>query len=93
MTIATFDTYIHKMRNDSFFTDFVFELLNRTGGVRLMKGLYLICDGGYQKWRIMQCGNKLAGDAPDFWYSARLGSVRKDIECFFGTLTYNFFFS
>jgi Plant transposon protein len=46
MTIATFDSYIRKVRFTSFFTDYAFELFTFLGTTRVMKGLYLICDGG-----------------------------------------------
>jgi hypothetical protein len=49
-------------------------------------GLYLICDGGYHKWRPLQCPNKHASGDSSASFSERLESVRKDAECTFGIL-------
>lgn len=43
------------------------------------KGLYLICDGGYHKWRCLQCPLKHALDLDEMNWSEHLESVRKDI--------------
>jgi hypothetical protein len=53
---------------------------------RILKGLYLICDGGYHKWRVMQCPNKHTSEESAVLFSQRLESVRKDAECTFRIL-------
>ena len=46
------------------------------------KGLYLLCDGGYHKWRIrvIQCLNKLDSNEGPLRFSQGLESVRKDVR-------------
>ena len=51
-----------------------------------IKGLYFICDGGYHKWRCMQCPVKNTSAHDLRIWSKWLESVRKDIECTFGIL-------
>ena len=53
-------------------------------------GLYLLCDGGYQKWRIIQCPNKYATAEFEARWSKRIESVGKDVECTFGMLKRRF---
>ena len=56
------------------------------GQPKTYTGLYLICDGGYHKWRVLQCPNKHSSDEGCIRFSERLESVRKDAECTFGIL-------
>ena len=50
-----------------------------------VKGLYLICDGGYHRWRCMQAPTKVCvGDPQLSVFSRWLESVQKDVECTFG---------
>jgi len=51
-----------------------------------LKGLYLICDGGYHFWRELICPWKHSSVEPVYKWSQRLESVRKDVECCFGRL-------
>jgi hypothetical protein len=53
-------------------------------------GLYVLCDGGYHKWRIMQCPNKYATAEFEAKWTKRIESVRKDVECTFGILKRRF---
>ena len=54
------------------------------------KGLCLICDGDYHKWRCLQCQLKHALDHDEMNWSGHLESVRKDVECTFGSLKRRF---
>ena len=49
-------------------------------------GFYVLCDGGYHKWRTMQCPVKYTSDPLLCQWSRWLESVRKDIESTFGIL-------
>jgi hypothetical protein len=65
--------------------DIEYELFSRDGQSKhKIKGAYLLCDGGYHKWRTMQCPVKLASDPDTVTWSRWVESVRKDIECTFG---------
>jgi hypothetical protein len=50
------------------------------------KGAYLIVDGGYHKWRDLQCPKKHSAVHRDIIWSEWLESVRKGVECLFGVL-------
>ena len=61
--------------------------------VKVFKGVYLICDGGYHRWPCLVSPVKhgIAG-SPTMKWSAKLESVRKDIEGVFGILKVRFRF-
>ena len=85
-TICKFDLFLKALRTVPLFLNFRYAVFARQGAVKILKGVYLICDGGYLKWRILQCGNKHPSDIDDHYYSENIASVRKDIECVFGRL-------
>ena len=61
-------------------------------GVRIAtKGVYLICDGGYHRWPCMMFPVKsgAAGSSLMKW-GCMLESIRKDIECVFGSMKKRF---
>jgi hypothetical protein len=52
----------------------------------IAKGLWVICDGGYHKWKFLQCPLHIPiGEAQTAW-SKKLESLRKDVECTYGIL-------
>lgn len=52
--------------------------------------LWLICDGGYHRWRTLQCPLKFPDNLDEAFFSKWLESVRKDVECAFGILKNRF---
>eukprot|EP00956_Cyclotella_meneghiniana_P005219 scaffold6502_cov38-Cyclotella_meneghiniana.AAC.6 len=51
------------------------------------KGVYLICDGGYLRWRSLICPfQHCRNGTRQGYFSSNLESVRKDVECTFGIL-------
>jgi hypothetical protein len=55
------------------------------------EGLYPICDGGYHKWRCLQCPMKHTSDLAAAHFSTSWKSVfGKDVECVFGILKKRF---
>ena len=85
-TIVRHDDAVEMVRTNKLFTDFVFEVFNSEGVRTLTKGAYLIVDGGYHKWEILQCGLKSSSDPDYAEWRKKMESVRKDIECYFGRL-------
>lgn len=57
-----------------------------------MKGLYVICDGGYHNWRETQSpvGQGFASCKNDVQWNEWLESTRKDVERVFGILKKRF---
>ena len=69
------------------------ESKTRNGDVAVTKGHYLICDGGYHRWPCMMFPIKSgAVGSPLMKWGFRLESIRKDIECVFGSLKHRFYF-
>lgn len=54
--------------------------------MRTVRGLYQIVDGGYHQWRVLQSPLKWTSDPHKARWSKQLESVRKDVECVFGSL-------
>ena len=53
-TIVRFDTFVTDIKENRMYEDVEFPVLNENGVEVMLKGLYLICDNGYHKWRCMQ---------------------------------------
>jgi hypothetical protein len=85
-SISQYDKSIQDIRGKRLYQDEVFHLYDEHGQLTPHYGLYLLCDGGYHKWRIMQCPNKNASEESAIRWSQRIESVRKDAECTFGIL-------
>ena len=80
-----------QVRCDPFFTDFEFYLHCGPQGQReRVKGLYFITDGGYHKWRALQCVEKSRSEDSYRKWRRLLERVRKDSECMFGRLKNRF---
>ena len=54
------------------------------------KGVYIIVDGGYLKWEVLQCGLKSSSEPGYGEWRTIMESVRKDTECYFGRLKQRF---
>ena len=50
----------------------------------------MIVNGGYLRWKVLQCGIRDHSDPDYVEWRRRLESVRKDIECYFGRLKQRF---
>jgi hypothetical protein len=55
-----------------------------------MRGVYLICDGGYHFWRILQRCSVVSSNPRILHLVNRISSARKDVECTFGILKSRF---
>jgi hypothetical protein len=55
--------------------------------LKTSKGVYLICDGGYLRWKSLICpyaGSDETGQLG--YYNSNLESIMNDVECTFGIL-------
>lgn len=91
-TIVKFDGFVQHVRENKLYTNAEFELQIGENDWVTEKGVYLLVDGGYHKWRIMQCPYKHTADADRVRWSEFAESVRKDVECSFGILKKRFQF-
>jgi hypothetical protein len=85
-TIVKFDGFITAIHDGELYADVPYSLTAEDGSVSIEKGLYLIVDGGYHKWKCLQCPLKHTSIKPDAYWSKWVESVRKDVECVFGIL-------
>lgn len=60
-TIASMDPWLHKIRTLACFLCFSWTALTGTGAATFL-GVYLICDGGYHQWRVMQRCNTVTSN-------------------------------
>ena len=89
-TIVKSDSAVEKVRTDPLFTDYQYEVHKHSGERIMMKGAYLIVDGGYLRWKCLQCGLSTSSDDDYVEWRMKMESVRKDIECYFGRLKQRF---
>ena len=81
---------VESVRRDPLFTEYQYELHKKNGDRTMMQGAYLIVDGGYVRWKCLQCGLRSSSDDDYIDWRRRMESVRKDIECYFGRLKQRF---
>lgn len=90
--ISRLDLQLNKIRLHNPFNNHPFTLLTGAGQTRECEGVYLIADGGYQYWRVLQQTDKLCSDPHLRPFLAQVASSRKDVECVFGRLKNRFRF-
>ena len=61
-SVVYFDKYVMDVHEKVLFGDVRFNLMDAAGQMQTEIGAYLICDGGYHKWREAQCPLKHAVD-------------------------------
>ena len=87
-TIVRFDDFVNEVCHGEY-SQVAFELFNSAGETTTHTGLYVLCDGGYHKWRACQSPlptQKVWGQR----FNSRLESTRKDSEMTFGVLKNRF---
>ena len=90
-TISRTDKLIQALKKQPLFTDYKFNLFNVQGALIERTGAYAIVDGGYHRWRVLQCAFKHANHRTMAWaWSRWFGSTRKDVDCLFGSLKKRF---
>jgi len=89
-TIVKSDYAVEKVRTETLFTEYQYEVRNSSGEQTMMTGAYLIVDGGYLRWKCLQCGLRTSSDDDYVEWRMKLESIRKDIECYFGRLKQRF---
>ena len=85
-TVVKFDGFVTEVRFGELFTQAQYKLQIDDNRWIVEKGLYLLVDGGYHKWRIMQCPLKHTVEEDEARWSEFAESIRKDVECSIGIL-------
>ena len=92
ISIARLDLQINAIRFAALFINFAFSLFVSEGVSEIFQGVYLIADGGYQYWRVLQQTDKLNTEPHLRDFLAQIASSRKDVECTFGRIKNRFRF-
>ena len=84
--IVRTDDTINLVRT-GWYSEVKFNLFDKNGQVTEDTGVYFICDGGYLRWPELICPYKHepVGSMKGY-FSSKIESVRKDVECVFGIL-------
>jgi hypothetical protein len=89
-TIATMDSNLYAVRTLPLFTNYLWQARTAGSTNETMRGVYLICDGGYHFWRILQRCSVVSSNPRILHLVNRISSARKDVECTFGILKSRF---
>jgi hypothetical protein len=89
-TISKHDSLIDLVRTFPLYTQFEWKMNVDELNTKIVKGVFLLCDGGYHKWAQLICPLKHTSRLGHTLWSCQLESVRKDIECTFGVLKVRF---
>ena len=89
-TISKHDSFIDMLRTFPLYTQFEWKMQTDELTSRTVRGVFLLCDGGYHKWAQLICPLKHTSKLGHTLWSCQLESVRKDIECTFGVLKVRF---
>lgn len=84
--IVRLDATVSLIRRQ-WYKDVQWSYFDLEGNVKSSRGIYLICDGGYLRWKTLICPyqNAHCGSRQGY-FSSNLETVRKDVECTFGIL-------
>ena len=85
-TIVRFDGFVSAIHDGDLYSNVSYKMCEDTGEEYIEKGCYLLVDGGYHKWRCLQCPLKHSAIPKESLWSEWAESVRKDVECTFGSL-------
>ena len=88
-TLILDDEYHNALQTNTLYSDYEYDLLDVSGNTFTAKGVYTICDGGFNT----HCTKMATISAPtefEYAWNERLESVRKDVERCFGQLKKRF---
>ena len=89
-TIVKYDDFVNGLRTTPLFRDYKWSCYDSNGQVCEQRGVYCIVDGGYLQQPHMMSAFHVTSNADQIEWSRMLGSLRKDVECFFGRLKKRF---
>ena len=90
LTKLHFDNFCQAVR-DGKYEGVKVPLISRQGVVvEYQNAVYLMCDGGYHKWKCMQGPSSFPESDREVRFNSWVESLRKDVECAFGILKKRF---
>lgn len=89
LTTSRYDGFLNDIKNGKY--DLVtYTLFDKDGIPYVVFGVWVLCDGGYHKWKFMQCPLSMAETELEGQWSRKMESMRKDVEGTFGILKNRF---
>ena len=89
--VRTDNSVMQLLDGNSWLNSRSWESMDPNGVRKVTKGLYLICDGVYHRWPCMMFPVKSgAAGSPSMKWGGMMESIRKDIECVFGSMKNRF---
>jgi hypothetical protein len=88
--ITEHDPFLCSVRDDPKYTQFKWKYKSSTGEDCTMEGAWILVDGGYPDWIILQYPTKNSTRMEDIRWGKMLESLRKDVERVFGILKQRF---
>jgi hypothetical protein len=85
-TIVRFDGFVTDIHDGVRYKDVKYKMRTIEGEEYEETGAWLLVDGGYHKWRCLQCPLKHSAIPRESLWSEWAETVRKDVECAFGVL-------
>lgn len=85
-TIVRFDGFVTDIHEGLKYNDVKYTMNKISGEEYEETGAWLLVDGGYHKWRCLQCPLKHSAIPRETLWSEWAETVRKDVECTFGVL-------
>ena len=76
-TIVKYDSFINDIRNRKKYQDYRFDLRRRDGTISAISGAWILCDGGYHRWRCLQCPSRDGSSGAERKWSKWAESLRK----------------
>ena len=90
-SMSQYDSFLSKVRDvNGLYANVEFTVHKTATETETVRGLYLIVDGGFHRWKCLQCPFREASDADGSKWTEKLMSLRKDVECTFGSLKKRF---
>lgn len=91
-TSIKYSDFIGKLRRNELYQDWSYKIYTGEGenDFITLSSWYVIADGGYLEWPCLICGFDPSSERVKFKFSDWIGSIRKDVECFFGRLKQRF---
>ena len=90
-TLAKRDTFLNDLLHNNIGHDVEWTTFNEVGEtLRHVGNLHAICDGGYPPYGSLVCAKAGTSDIDAIAWNSRLGQIRKDVECSFGSLKKRF---
>ena len=83
-TIVRFDGHVSDIHDGVKYRDVKYKMRRLNGEEYEEQGAWLLVDGGYHKWRCLQCPLKHSALPKDILWSEWAETIRNDVECVFG---------